>query len=155
MDDRGQTIWEVDEQLRQQAERIKREHEQATPTLLALWGVWSFLWLGPWFYWAVTDATTWWMAVGLPAVLWILGMLGIVARQPELPLPAGRSRAIPQDVKIAVADRDNSACRQCGATKGLHFDHIYPWSKGGANTVANVQLLCARCNIRKSDRLPR
>ena len=33
--------------------------------------------------------------------------------------------------------------------KELHLDHVVPWSKGGANTVANIQLLCGPCNRRK------
>jgi len=28
-----------------------------------------------------------------------------------------------------------------------------PHSKGGANSVANVQLLCRSCNLKKSDRI--
>lgn len=40
----------------------------------------------------------------------------------------------------------------CGSADRLQFDHIIPWSKGGAATVANVQLLCWAHNSRKSDR---
>jgi 5-methylcytosine-specific restriction endonuclease McrA len=60
------------------------------------------------------------------------------------------SRRIPQEVKIAVSARDGGVCRQCGSTEKLQFDHIIPASKGGANTVANIQLLCGRCNRAKA-----
>jgi hypothetical protein len=71
------------------------------------------------------------------------------------PLGERNSRAIPQDVKIRVAARDRGRCRQCGSTTELHFDHVIPWSKGGANTVANIQLLCGPCNRRKgADDIP-
>lgn len=33
-------------------------------------------------------------------------------------------------------------------------DHIFPWSRGGATSLGNLQMLCARCNRRKSDRVP-
>jgi hypothetical protein len=59
------------------------------------------------------------------------------------------SRVIPQDVKIAVTVRDQGKCVQCGATDDLHFDHKIPWSRGGTNTVNNIQLLCGSCNRRK------
>ncbi|MGH7489948.1 MAG: HNH endonuclease [bacterium] len=65
------------------------------------------------------------------------------------------TRAIPQDVKIEVAVRDGGRCRQCGSNKELHFDHVIPWSKGGPNTVDNIQLLCGTCNRRKgADDIP-
>ncbi|HET9884772.1 MAG TPA: HNH endonuclease [Candidatus Binatia bacterium] len=42
----------------------------------------------------------------------------------------------------------------CGATDELHFDHDLPWSKGGTSiTEENVQLLCARHNLEKRDRI--
>ncbi len=63
------------------------------------------------------------------------------------------SRHIPQDVKNAVWQRDGGKCVQCGATSYLEFDHIIPYTKGGANTLANVQLLCRSCNLKKSDRI--
>jgi HNH endonuclease len=76
---------------------------------------------------------------------------------PGTPAPVGRrnSRTIPQDVKIAVAARDGGRCRQCGSTEELHFDHVIPWSKGGANTVDNIQLLCGYHNrLKGADEIP-
>ncbi|HSZ41731.1 MAG TPA: HNH endonuclease signature motif containing protein [Trebonia sp.] len=32
----------------------------------------------------------------------------------------------------------------------LHFDHVIPVSRGGANTVANIQLLCGPGNRAKA-----
>lgn len=65
----------------------------------------------------------------------------------------GVPRHIPQNVKIAVWQRDGGRCVECQASDYLEFDHIIPHSKGGASTLANVQLLCRRCNGEKSDRI--
>jgi hypothetical protein len=74
---------------------------------------------------------------------------------PSVPPPVGERarRSIPQDVKIAVSARDGGRCRQCGSTAQLHFDHVIPISRGGANTVANIQLLCGACNRAKGAKL--
>jgi len=73
----------------------------------------------------------------------------------HIPPPVGEraKRSIPQDVKIAVSARDGGRCRQCGSTHQLHFDHVIPISRGGANTVANIQLLCGACNRAKGAKL--
>jgi hypothetical protein len=63
------------------------------------------------------------------------------------------SRHIPQDVKIAVWQRDRGKCVQCGESSYLEFDHIIPFGKGGASTFNNVQLLCRKCNLAKGGRL--
>jgi hypothetical protein len=34
----------------------------------------------------------------------------------------------------------------------LQADHIHAYSRGGETTWANLQLLCGRCNLQKSDR---
>jgi hypothetical protein len=66
---------------------------------------------------------------------------------------ARRSRSIPQDVKIAVAVRDERLCQHCGTSAGpMQYDHIIPYSMGGDNSVENIQLLCHRCNSAKSNR---
>ena len=62
-----------------------------------------------------------------------------------------RSRRIPQDVKDKVWNRDGGKCVECGTNQNLEFDHIIPFSKGGANTYRNLQLLCESCNRSKSD----
>lgn len=62
-----------------------------------------------------------------------------------------RSRIIPTSVKLKVWARDNGKCIMCGKNDELHFDHIVPFSRGGTSLKAeNVQLLCARHNLRKS-----
>jgi hypothetical protein len=64
-----------------------------------------------------------------------------------------RSRSIPQDVKIAVAVRDQGCCQHCGTSAGrMEYDHVIPYSMGGDNSVENIQLLCRRCNAAKSNR---
>ena len=63
-------------------------------------------------------------------------------------------RVIPTAVKVEVWNRDKGKCVQCGASDDLHFDHILPYGKGGTSLKAdNIQLLCARHNLIKSDRL--
>lgn len=69
-------------------------------------------------------------------------------------LDAERRRVIPTAVKLQVWKRDGGKCAVCGASDELHFDHIVPFSKGGTSlTAANVQLLCARHNLAKHDRI--
>ena len=63
-------------------------------------------------------------------------------------------RVIPSVVKLEVWRRDGGRCVRCGATDELHFDHVIPYSRGGTSlTAANVQLLCARHNLEKRDRI--
>jgi len=64
------------------------------------------------------------------------------------------TRLIPSEVKKNVWRRDDGKCVLCGETKNLHFDHDLPFSKGGTSlTEKNIRLLCAKCNLSKSDRI--
>ena len=64
------------------------------------------------------------------------------------------NRLIPPAIKVAVWKRDKGRCRICGSTKNLHFDHIIPFSKGGSSTdPENIQILCAKCNLKKHDKI--
>jgi hypothetical protein len=64
------------------------------------------------------------------------------------------TRLIPAKVKREVWKRDKGRCVICGSTENLHFDHIIPFSKGGSSlTAENIQLLCAKHNLQKSNRI--
>lgn len=63
------------------------------------------------------------------------------------------SRNIPSDVQIEVYKRDHGTCVNCGSKEKLHFDHIIPFSRGGSNEVENIQILCAKCNLTKSNKI--
>lgn len=49
----------------------------------------------------------------------------------------------------------DAKCKLCGATSQdgatLHVDHIVPWANGGETVSENLQILCKRCNIGKSN----
>jgi len=75
---------------------------------------------------------------------------GVEGRKPELE----HNRLIPSTVKLEVYKRDGGKCVICGATENLHFDHDYPFSKGGTSMSAkNIRLLCMRHNLEKSDHI--
>ena len=67
------------------------------------------------------------------------------------------TRAISDKLRYQVLKRDNFKCCACGASPAkdpsveLHIDHIIPCSKGGESTLENLQTLCSKCNIGKSD----
>lgn len=63
------------------------------------------------------------------------------------------SRHISREVRQRVWQRYSGRCVDCGATDYLEFDHIIPVAKGGSNDENNVQVLCRRCNLSKSDNI--
>ena len=74
---------------------------------------------------------------------------------PAAPLPYEQTTrtAIPEAIRSEVWRRDSGQCVQCGSKQNLQFDHIIPVSRGGATSVANLQLLCQPCNGSKSNRI--
>jgi 5-methylcytosine-specific restriction endonuclease McrA len=70
-----------------------------------------------------------------------------------MPQTQKASRSISQKDKLEVWQRDQGKCVQCGDNNYLEYDHVIPFSLGGASTVGNLQLLCRRCNLQKSSRI--
>ncbi len=64
-----------------------------------------------------------------------------------------RSRYISNRVKGEVWARDSGRCVECGSNVDLQFDHVIPYSFGGGNHAANIQLLCKSCNLKKSNKI--
>ena len=68
-------------------------------------------------------------------------------------------RTLSDKLRYQVLKRDNFKCCACGASPAkdssveLHVDHIVPVSVGGKNTIENLQTLCSRCNLGKSNDL--
>jgi len=59
-------------------------------------------------------------------------------------------------LRYDILRRDRFMCKACGASAAdgakLHIDHIIPVSRGGKTCPANLQSLCDRCNLGKSDK---
>jgi len=59
-------------------------------------------------------------------------------------------------LRYKILRRDGFRCKQCGSTEAdgvkLHVDHIIPVSKGGKSIESNLQTLCHRCNMSKSNK---
>ena len=83
----------------------------------------------------------------------VTALTRMAKRQLLSPRSENPSRHIPQDIQRLVWQRDGGHCVQCAADSYLEFDHIIPFSKGGANTFNNIQLLCRKCNGEKGDRI--
>jgi HNH endonuclease len=81
--------------------------------------------------------------------------VGVVFDAPAAPLPYEQTTRtpIPEAIRSEVWRRDGGRCVQCGSKQNLQFDHIIPVSKGGATSVANLQLLCQPCNTSKGKKI--
>jgi hypothetical protein len=61
---------------------------------------------------------------------------------------------IPDDLRYQALKASGGRCALCGITKDerpLDVDHIIPRSRGGKHELANLQVLCAKCNRTKGN----
>lgn len=54
---------------------------------------------------------------------------------------------------IDLCNRYGNRCLCCKEQKPLTVDHVLPISKGGTNTIDNLQPLCLSCNSRKQAKI--
>ena len=55
-----------------------------------------------------------------------------------------------------IIERDQGVCQICGKKcqrSEIEIDHIIPVSKGGKTTLSNLQVLCSKCNRKKSNKI--
>jgi 5-methylcytosine-specific restriction endonuclease McrA len=64
----------------------------------------------------------------------------------------GNKRVTLQDIKD-VYNRCKYQCINCNTKDNLTIDHIIPLSKGGMHEYSNLQILCSKCNMRKSNKI--
>jgi len=68
------------------------------------------------------------------------------------------ARSVTPGMRREIFMRDNFTCVDCGRSPRtgdgviLHTDHIIPVSKGGRCDMENLQTLCSKCNLGKSDK---
>ena len=80
------------------------------------------------------------------------------AQSVEIDLPElNNYRIIRAGLWWSVLARDSWTCCSCGRSAKLHavtlhVDHIMPRSRGGTDDAINLQTLCMKCNLGKSNR---
>lgn len=58
-------------------------------------------------------------------------------------------------IRNKVFERDSYTCQYCGQVGGeLEVDHIFPFSRGGKETMDNLVTSCMKCNRNKKDKTP-
>lgn len=81
--------------------------------------------------------------------------------KPSKAITSVSTRRTPRDInwrlRAKILIRDSCICKMCGDSPAknpdtvLHVDHMLAWANGGETVEENLQTLCAKCNIGKSD----
>ena len=67
------------------------------------------------------------------------------------------NRNINWRLRFIVMKRDNFKCKKCGRSPAtdpliiLHVDHKTAWANDGETVLENLETLCSKCNIGKSN----
>ena len=72
-----------------------------------------------------------------------------IAQQRRPYVPGWRKR----EWRDALNEQQVNRCAWCDGPMGddMTLDHIVPWSRGGADELANLQLMHLACNQEKAD----
>ena len=128
--------------------------------------VWIIAGIAVLFMLAVTNWTVFLCCAGVLIALIVITFTVKISRHARLhaphvqPLPGVTqgeivrdSRYITASTKRKVWERDGGQCVECHSRSLLEYDHVIPYSKGGATSTGNLQLLCRTCNRHKSDKI--
>ena len=53
---------------------------------------------------------------------------------------------------VSLCNKYGNKCLACGAYGKMTIDHVKPLSRGGTNSIDNIQPLCLTCNSSKHDK---
>ena len=102
------------------------------------------------------DITHIWVLIAtglLVAISWTLCKL---SKKQKRYKRSGLSQARRVRLRTKLYKDQKGKCKHCKRKKDLEdmqLDHIKPLARGGSNEDTNFQILCGRCNRKKSDRL--
>ena len=57
-------------------------------------------------------------------------------------------RSVIKDILECVMNYLGNRCNYCGSIKNLHIHHIIPLSKGGQNSLGNLEIVCRDCHLK-------
>ena len=70
---------------------------------------------------------------------------------------ANQRKLMNESLRRRILERDGYTCQKCRLYRpdgnGLEIDHIVPISKGGKTIDTNLQVLCVKCNRKKSNKI--
>jgi 5-methylcytosine-specific restriction endonuclease McrA len=93
-------------------------------------------------------------ALGIDAASYQSYVAGALAEQ--LSLSKHHRQPIKAEDLLRLLWNSPHVCANCGRRPPevkLHIDHVFPASRGGSSRFENLQLLCADCNLRKSNKI--
>lgn len=64
--------------------------------------------------------------------------------------PSHSPERIPRPISEAIFERDAGRCRVCSREDALQIDHVLAKVLGGVTEIANLQVLCASCALKKA-----
>lgn len=85
---------------------------------------------------------------------WLIEILREELGVERIPRARHHKKKIPAHLRIAVYERDEYRCCDCGGHRDLSCDHRIPESRGGETTMENLQTLCRKCNSKKGTSMP-
>ena len=68
-------------------------------------------------------------------------------------LLANAEGSFTQDEWLAICERQNGKCFDCGQERRMTIGHLVPLCKGGSNWPSNIVAQCQRCNSSQGQRI--
>ena len=101
------------------------------------------------------DITHLWALIAIGLLVAISWTLCKLPSKQKIYKRSGLSQARRVRLRTKLYKDQKGTCKRCKRKKDLEdmqLDHIKPLARGGSNEDNNFQILCGRCNRKKSDK---